>query len=112
VLQTWDDARQAPPLSGGLTHAHGALCGAVGGIPKADYGIRLRAFLALNYVELDLVAFFERFVSVQLNRGIVDENIRPIFASDESVALGVVKPFHLTFVLSHSFLPSFSAEIR
>jgi hypothetical protein len=40
----------------------------VGAIPKADYGIRLRAFLSLDYVELDLVAFFERFVSIQLNR--------------------------------------------
>jgi hypothetical protein len=32
----------------------------------------------------------------------VDEYIRPIFASDESVALGVVKPLNLSFVLSHS----------
>jgi len=37
-------------------------------IPIADYGIRLRAFLAFNYIELDLVAFFERFVPIQLNR--------------------------------------------
>jgi hypothetical protein len=36
-------------------------------IPIADDGVRLRAFLAFNDVELDLVAFFERFVSVQLD---------------------------------------------
>jgi len=36
--------------------------------PKTDYGIRLRAFLTLDYIELDLVAFFERLVPVQLNR--------------------------------------------
>jgi len=46
------------------------LRGAVGAgiIPIADYGIRLRAFLTLDYIKLDLIAFFERFVSVQLNR--------------------------------------------
>jgi len=57
------------PLSGGLagTPAN-TLRGAVGGVfPEADYGIRLRAFLTFNNVELDLVAFFERFVPVQLN---------------------------------------------
>jgi hypothetical protein len=47
------------------------LGGVMGGactIPIADYGIRLRAFLTFNDIELDFVAFFERFVSVQLNR--------------------------------------------
>jgi hypothetical protein len=83
------------------------------GFPVADYCIRLRAFLPFDYVELDLIAFFERFVSIQLNCRVVDEHIRPIFASDESVALGVVEPLDLTFVLSHRFLPSCSrAGIR
>ena len=77
-------------------------------IPIADYGIRLGAFLAFNDVELDLIAFFERFVPIQLNRRVVDEYIRPVFPSDESVALGVVKPLDLSLVLSHRFLPSFS----
>jgi hypothetical protein len=35
--------------------------------PKANHSIRLRTFLPFDYVELDLVAFFERFVSVQLD---------------------------------------------
>ena len=82
----------------------------MGAIAKADYGIRLGAFLALDYIELDVVAFFERFVSVQLDCRVMDEYIRPVLASDESVALGVVKPLDLPFVLSHSFLPSFSLE--
>jgi hypothetical protein len=81
--------------------------GGVSAIPKPDYRIRLGALLALDYIELDVVAFFERFVSIQLDCRIVDEYIRPVFASDESVALGVVKPLDLPFVLSHSFLPSF-----
>jgi len=73
----------------------------MGAITEANYGIRLRTFLALHNVELYLVALFERFVSVQLNRRIMDEDIRPIFASDKTIALGVVKPLDLTFVLSH-----------
>jgi hypothetical protein len=90
-----------------------ALCGGVGAIAVADNRIRLRALLAFDYVELDLIAFFERFVSIQLNRRVVDEYIRPVIASDESVALGVVKPLNLSLVLSHRFLPSFSlAGIR
>ena len=36
--------------------------------PQPDNSIRLRAFLALDNVELDIVALFQRFVSVQLNR--------------------------------------------
>jgi hypothetical protein len=88
---------------------YASLSGVVGTIlPKTDYGIRLRAFLAFDYIELDLIAFFERFVPVQLNSRVVNEYIWPVFASDESVALGVVKPLHFPFVLSHSFLPSFS----
>jgi hypothetical protein len=31
----------------------------------------------------------------------MNENIRPVIASDESVALGIVKPLDLPFVLSH-----------
>jgi hypothetical protein len=77
-------------------------------IPIADDAIRLRAFLAFNNIELDFIAFFERFVPIQLNRRVVDEYIRPVFASDESVALGVVEPLDLSLVLSHRFLPSFS----
>ena len=52
---------------------------------------RLRAFLSFDYVELDLIAIFECFVPIQLDCRVVDEYIRPVFASDESVALGVVK---------------------
>ena len=82
------------------------LGGVVGAIPKANNCICLRAFLALNDVELDLIAFFQRFVPIQLYCRVVDEYIRPVFTSDESVALGVVEPFHFPFVLSHRFLPS------
>jgi hypothetical protein len=42
--------------------------GGAGTISVADYSIRLRTLLTFDDIELDVVAFFERFVSVQLNR--------------------------------------------
>jgi len=79
---------------------------AMGAVPEADYRVRLGTFLPFDDVELDLIAFFERFVSVQLDCRVMDEHVRPVFASDETIALGVVKPLDLTFVLSHRLLPS------
>lgn len=78
----------------------------VSAIPETNYGIRLRALLALYDVKLYFIAFFKRLVPIQLNGGIVNEYIRSIFASDESVTLGVIEPLNLSFVLSHrSCLP-------
>ena len=73
---------------------------------KVCHCIRLRAFLSFDYVELDLIAIFERFVPIQLDCRVVDEYIRPVFASDESEALGVIKPLNNSFVLCHKFPPS------
>ena len=64
--------------------------------------VRLRAFLSLDDVELDVVSLFEGFVSIQLNCRIVDEYIGPIIPSDKSIALGIVEPLDLSFVLGHS----------
>jgi hypothetical protein len=83
----------------------------VGAVPIADNSIRLRTFLAFYDVELDFIAFFKRFVSIQLYRRVMDEYIRPVITSDESVALGVVEPLNLSFVLSHRLLPSFGVEV-
>ena len=85
-----------------------ALLGCVvgGGVLEADYTVRLRTFLTLDDIELDLIAFFQCLIAVQLYRRIVDEHIRPVIASDESVSLGVVEPLDLAFVLSHRLLPS------
>ena len=38
-----------------------------GGIPKAQHCVRLGTLLPFDYVEFDFIAFFERFVSVQLD---------------------------------------------
>ena len=71
------------------------------GVPQPDNRIRLSAFLTLDDIELNIIALFQRFVPVQLNRGVVDEYIRPVFTADESVALGVVEPLDFPFILSH-----------
>ena len=80
---------------------------------EAEYGICLWAFLALNDVKLDVIAFFEALVSVKLDCGVVDEHIGAVFASDEPVTFCVVKPFDLAFVSSHvpyPFFPSGGGE--
>jgi len=69
----------------------------VGGIPEADHGIRLRAFLTLDDIELDVIRLFQRFISIQLDSRVMDEYVWPIFMSDESVPLGVMN--HLTLPL-------------
>jgi len=47
----------------------------------ADDLIGLRAFGALNDVELNFVAFLEAFVAVKLDRAVVDENVRASFVT-------------------------------
>lgn len=75
-------------------------------IPEADHGIRLGAFLAVYDIKLDFIAFLKRLVPIELNCRVVNEYIRSVLASDESVTLGVVEPLNLSFVLSHrSYLP-------
>ena len=83
---------------------------AVGGVLEANHCIRLGTFLTLDDVEFDLIALFQRFVTVQLNRGVVNEYIRPVFTPDESVALGIIKPLYFPFILSHRLPPSLHRE--
>ena len=71
-----------------------------------DDRVRLGTFLALDDVELHIIALFQGLVAIQLNCGIMNEDIWPIIAADESIALGVVKPLDLPFVLSHRLLLS------
>jgi hypothetical protein len=73
---------------------------------ETDDRICLGAFLALDDIELHIIALFQGLIAIQLDCGIVNENIWPIVAADESVALGVVKPLDLPFVLSHRLLLS------
>ena len=81
-----------------------------GVIPQANDGIGLRSFLALNDVELHVIALLQGLVALQLYRRVMNENVWPVITSDESVALGVVEPLHLTFELSHRLPPSLHRE--
>ena len=95
----------APPGSGGACEPSvfwKPLSRVADRISQTNYRIRLSAFLTLNDVKLDVVSFFQRFVSVQLDRRIVDEHVWPVFPTDESVALRIIEPLDLTFELSHS----------
>jgi hypothetical protein len=81
-----------------------------GGVSQADHRIGLRTLLALNDVEFNVIALFQRFVAIQLDCRVVNENIWPVVASDESVALGVIEPFYFAFELSHRGLPFLPLE--
>jgi hypothetical protein len=72
-----------------------------GCVSLTDNCIRLRAFLPLDDVELHVIALFQSLVAIQLDCRVVNENIWPVVASDESVALGVVEPLYFAFELSH-----------
>ena len=76
------------------------------GVLVADNSIRLWAFLALDDIEFNFIALFQGLISFQLNRRVMNEYIWPVIATDESVALGVVEPLNLPFVLGHRLLPS------
>ena len=79
-----------------------------GCVSHTDNCIRLRTFLPLDDIELYIIALFQSLVTIQLDCRVVNENIWPVIASDESVALGVVEPLDFDFLLSHrvlTFLP-------
>ena len=78
----------------------------MGGVPQSDDRIRLGTFLTLDDIKLDVIALFQRFISVQLDCRVMNEYIRTVFTSDESVALGVIEPLYFAFVLSHRLLLS------
>jgi len=78
----------------------------MGGVPQPENRIGLRTLLTLDDVKLNIIALFQSFVPIQLNCRVVDEYVWPVFTPDESVALGVVEPLDLTFVLSHRLPPS------
>jgi hypothetical protein len=65
------------------------------------YRIGLRTFLTIDDVEFNLVSLFQRLVSIYLNGGVMYENIRSVFTTDEAETFGVVEPLDRAFVLSH-----------
>ncbi len=57
--------------------------------------------MPLNDVELDIVTFFEALVAVELDCGVVHEDIGTVVPPDESIAFSVVEPLHFSFVSCH-----------
>ena len=65
-----DTPHRIPLKSGGAGNAKPCferLGGVMGSVPEANNRIRLGTFLSFDYVEFDLIAFFERFIPVQLD---------------------------------------------
>src|SRR5712692_4834656 len=61
---------------------------------RADV-LRLRSFLPLGRVELDLLVLIQRPVAGTRDRGKVDEHVRrPVIGGDETKALIGVEPLH------------------
>ena len=68
---------------------------------ETSYLIGLRAFGALDDVELDLIPLFEALVALALNRAVMNENVGSTIATQEAVAFSVVKPLYCALVLCH-----------
>jgi hypothetical protein len=56
----------------------------------------LRSFLALNDLELYSIALSQGLEAVSLDGAEVDEDVGPPLARDETVALCIVEPLHVT----------------
>jgi hypothetical protein len=74
-----------------------------GRLPNYADGVGLWALGALRDLELDPLAILEGLVTIHLDGGEVNENIRAVVDRDEAVALLGVEP--LNGALSHCALP-------
>ncbi len=63
--------------------------------------VGLRTLLTLGDLELDPLAFFERLVSVHLDRAVVDEYVTTAIDGDEAIALFAAEP--LDRALCHNY---------
>ncbi len=71
----------------------------------------LRALLAFYNLKLYRVAFLKAFVSIRLDRAVMNEHVGTVFTADESEPFGIVEPLHGTFQSGHlQFLRTNSAE--
>jgi hypothetical protein len=61
----------------------------------------LRAFLTLDNLEFDLVAFLQALVSLNCNCAVVNEDIRAVIPADEPVSLRIVEPLDGSFHAFH-----------
>src|SRR5450631_2965356 len=68
---------------------------------RLAYVRSLRPLRALLDLELDYVAFLQALIALAGDRAVMHEHVGPILATDESVSLGVIEPFHSTFQTIH-----------
>jgi len=61
--------------------------------------ISLRAFCSLDDVKLNLIAFFQAFVSLALNGTVVNEDVGSSVATEKAVALRIIEPLYCAFIL-------------
>jgi hypothetical protein len=54
----------------------------------------LRPLRSLHNLEFDHVSFLQSAIAFTNNRGIVNENVRPIVAPDEAIPFRVIEPHH------------------
>jgi hypothetical protein len=83
-----------------------------GRLSDFSYVSGLGAFLALDDLEFNLIAFSQAFVSLGSNGAVVYEHISSIITADKAVSLGVVKPLHSTFQSVHLQSSSVRAGAR
>src|SRR5690554_5484674 len=74
---------------------------------KCCHVLGLQPFLALGYVELDLLPFHQSAVPFATNGAEVHEHIRTRLTLNEAKALGIVEPFNRTGLpIRHYHLPT------
>lgn len=67
-----------------------------------DYIFCLGAFLAIRYVEFNLLAIGQSFEAIALDGTEMNEHIGAIFTLDKAESFGFVKPFNRTCCLRHT----------
>jgi hypothetical protein len=72
---------------------------------EARHLVGLWAFASLDDVELYFIAFFKALISLALDGTVMDEDIGPTVAAQETVAFSVVEPLNRTFILCHFATP-------
>ena len=63
--------------------------------------LRLQTFRSLLHFELDLLSLIQRFVTIALNGGEMDEYVLARLALNKAKTFRSVKPLHYTLLFAH-----------
>src|SRR5690242_3780381 len=72
----------------------------------------LRTLLTLDDFKFDRITLLQTFVSVDGDRTVVDEHVRPFVPANKAIAFCVVKPLHSSFQTFHGGLSYSSSKGR